>query len=152
VLWRLVARDNVAAAVDDEVGKVPLNSSTATRNRVDHPVVQVEASLAVDVDLGHHVEGDAVRLLDMRLDLGVSARLLAAELIAGEGEDGEPFGLVIFEHCLQLWIVVLGVASFGGYVDDDCDATVVLGKVNRLAVNINLGKIGKNPIVDPLDL
>ena len=25
MLWGLVARDNVAAAVDDEVGKVPLN-------------------------------------------------------------------------------------------------------------------------------
>jgi hypothetical protein len=130
VLRGLVTRDDLAAAVDDEIGEIPLDATSATGNGVDHPIVQVKARLAIDVDLVHHVERDTILLFDVCLDLLVSAGLLAAELIAWEGDDGEPIGLVLLEHRLQLWIVVLGVASFGRYVDDDGDATVVLGEID----------------------
>ena len=42
---------------------------------------------AVDVDLAEHVEGDVVLPRGELLDLGLGARLLAAELVAGEAQD-----------------------------------------------------------------
>ena len=42
---------------------------------------------AVDVYLAEHVEGDVVLPRGELLDLGLGARLLAAELVAGESQD-----------------------------------------------------------------
>ena len=54
--------------------------------------------VAVDVDLGEHREGDAVVALAERRDLGLVARLLVAELVAGEAEDGEaPLGVGVVQ-------------------------------------------------------
>ena len=48
--------------------------------------------VAVDVDLGEHREGDPVVALAEGRDLGLVARLLVAELVAGEAEHGEALG------------------------------------------------------------
>ena len=42
---------------------------------------------AVDIDLAEHVEGDVVLPRGELLDLGLGARLLAAELVTGESQD-----------------------------------------------------------------
>ena len=46
------------------------------------------------------------------LDLGIRARFLAAELVAGKAEDGEALRLVFLENGLQA-LVLRGVAAFG---------------------------------------
>ena len=84
---RLMSFDNLATSIDDKVGKVPVNVTTATGLGVDHPVVELVAARAVDLNLRHHVEGDAILVLDVLLDLGIGARLLLAELVARKGKD-----------------------------------------------------------------
>ena len=42
---------------------------------------------AIDIDLAEHVEGDVVFPGGKLLDLGLSARLLATELVAREAQD-----------------------------------------------------------------
>ena len=79
--------DNLATSVDDKVCKVPVNVTTSAGLGVDHPVVELVAARAVDFNLWHHVESDAILVLDVLLDLGIGARLLLAELVAGKGKD-----------------------------------------------------------------
>ena len=68
VLWGLMTRDNLPAAINDKVGKIPLDAATATSNGIDHPIVQIESIVAVDVDFRHHVESNSVLFFDVSLN------------------------------------------------------------------------------------
>jgi hypothetical protein len=75
------------------------------------------------VDLAEHGERDAVVDLAEGLDLVVGARVLAAELVAGEAEELDVVGVFL----LQLLVDFLQAlelrreAAFGGRVDDEDD-------------------------------
>ena len=80
----------MSVSVDHELCKVPLNpcpEKTALLFLQVHP--EWMSFIPVDVYFLEHVKLDAVTLRKL-LDLGVGAWLLGPELIAGEGEDGQP--------------------------------------------------------------
>ena len=77
--------------VDQELGEVPLDRPRAEEPRrfLFQRLEQRMGVRAVDLDLGEHREGHVVVEGAEILDLGLVARLLMAELVAGEAEHGE---------------------------------------------------------------
>lgn len=126
------AVDNLAVTADQELLKVPLDplETKQTRLLLLQPLIQGVRIVAVDVDLGHDGER---RLLLQRakvLDLLVAAGLLAAELVAGEADDGEVVGVLLLEGLVDgLEVLVLvGEAALGRRVDDQDDLALVVGQ------------------------
>ena len=79
----------------------------------------------VDVNLLKHREGDAV--LASKLDNVLRrARLLRAELIARKAQDHKPLRAIAIVDRLQLAVVCVCQASFGGDVDDKRDLALVI--------------------------
>ena len=62
-------------------------------------------AVAVDVDLLHHRERDAVGGGAERLDLLGRAGLLTAELVAREPDDREPLAGVLLLQCLEAGVL-----------------------------------------------
>lgn len=117
---------------DQELLKVPLHHLQAEQAgllRLE-PLEEGARVVAVDVDLGHDGEGDAVVELAELLDLLVGAGLLAAELVAGEAEDDEVVGVLLAHRVPQFLQagVLRGEAAFGGRVDDEHDLALVVGE------------------------
>lgn len=126
------AVDNLAVTADQELLKVPLDPLKTKQARLLllQPLIQGVRIVAVDVDLGHDGER---RLLIQRaevLDLLVAAGLLAAELVAGEADDGEVVGVLLLEGLVDgLEVLVLvGEAALGSRVDDQDDLALVVGQ------------------------
>jgi len=114
---RARAIDGHALTVDQELGVVPFDF-VGEPSSLDSLQVFVErmSVITVDVDLGEHVEGEAVLLLHSRLDLRVGARLLASKLVAREGGDTEPISFVFFVQSLKLMVVGVGQTSVGRHI------------------------------------
>ena len=76
---------------DEELLKVPLDALQAHKPGLLllHPLPHRLGGVAVDVGLAQHLVRDLVTEHTEVLDLFVGARVLAAELVAGEGEDFE---------------------------------------------------------------
>lgn len=126
------AIDDLAVTADQELLKVPLDplKTKQTRLLLLQPLIQRVRIVAVDVDLGHDGER---RLLLQRakvLNLLVAAGLLAAELVAGEADDGEVVGVLLLEGLVDgLEVLVLvGEAALGRRVDDQDDLALVVGQ------------------------
>lgn len=85
---------------------------------------------AVDVDLAQHGETHAVVELAEFLDLVVGPRVLAAELVAGEAEDGEVVWVLRRNVLVELLEPreLRGEAAFGGRVYDEDDFAFVGGE------------------------
>jgi len=90
--------------------------------------------VAVHVDLGEHGERDAVVLLAEGRDLVLGARLLVAELVAREAEDGEALAGVLVVQLLQAF-VLRGETALAGRVHDQDDVADVGAEVLVLAVD-----------------
>jgi hypothetical protein len=94
---------------DEELLKVPLDALHAqeTRLLLLHPLPHGLGLVAIDLGLAEHLVGDLVAEHAEVLDLLVGARVLAAELVAGEGEDFEVGGVGGFDvwwgRVLVLW-------------------------------------------------
>src|ERR1700742_2685839 len=86
----VVAGEDLAFGADEELGEVPGDVAWAVGGGVLGGQELVERRLlrAFDVDLGEERERDVVVGLAEGLDLGFAARLLRAEVVAGEREDG----------------------------------------------------------------
>jgi hypothetical protein len=84
---------------DEELLKVPLDALHAqeTGLLLLHPLPHGLGLVAVDLGLAEHLVGDLVAEHAEVLDLLVGARVLAAELVAGEGEDFEVGGVGGFD-------------------------------------------------------
>ena len=84
---------DLAVLADEELLKVPLDALQAheTRLLLLHPLPHGLRAVAVDVSLAEHLVGDLVAEDAEVLDFLVGAGVLAAELVAGEGEDFEVF-------------------------------------------------------------
>mmetsp|Transcript_17389 Transcript_17389/g.69877 ORF Transcript_17389/g.69877 Transcript_17389/m.69877 type:complete len:230 (-) Transcript_17389:45-734(-) len=133
---RRVAVDDVAVFVDEELGKVPEDRLAAERAgcALGEILEDRRGGRAVDVDLGEHGEprerlGAGRR--GVLLDLGVRARLLAAELVAREPEDLETLRAERLVERVQLAVVHLGEASLGRDVDHDERLLGALERVER---------------------
>jgi hypothetical protein len=88
--------------------------------------------IAVDLDLGEHREARAVLGGGELEDLLIGAGFLRAELVAGEGEDGEAVRTVGLVERTQT-CVLAGEASIAGDIDDEDDLVGVVGKAHLLA-------------------
>ena len=88
------------------------------------PLVELTGTFAVHVDLGKHREGGVVLAGRELKDLGIGARLLCPELIAREGQDIEPGGVVVFMKHTQT-CVLRREASKRCDVDDEADLVPV---------------------------
>jgi len=93
------------ASINEEIREIPLNADPLANIGVDHPFVYGVLRWTIDIDFRHHIESDAVCLLNMSLDLFIGTRLLAAELVARKCHDGQTLITVFFPICLKLWIV-----------------------------------------------
>ena len=84
---------DLAVLADEELLKVPLDALQAHEAGLLllHPLPHGLRAVAVDLGLAEHLVGDLVAEDAEVLDLLVGARVLAAELVAGEGEDLEVF-------------------------------------------------------------
>src|SRR5438874_5577666 len=97
---RCEARGDLAGAVDEEFGEVPLNVARPVRLRRLPGQVGVKRVPpgAVDVDLGEHREGDAEARLAEFLDLRLATWFLGAELIAGKPQYHQAAAAEILVH------------------------------------------------------
>lgn len=128
---------DLAVAADEELLKVPLDALEAHEARllVLEPLVEGVGAVAVDLDLLHDGEADAVVELAEALDLLVGAGFLAAELVAGEAEDDKVIGVLLLEAGVELLEagVLRGKAALGGRVDDEDDLALEVLERNLLA-------------------
>lgn len=119
------ASDDLPVRGDEELLKVPLDALEAHQARLLllHPGPQGRRLFAVHVELAQHGEGDAVVDLAEGLDVVVGARVLAAELVAGEAEDGEVLRVLLLDGLVEGFeaLKLRGEAAFGGGVDDEDD-------------------------------
>ena len=129
-LWR-VALDDVARSINQELLEVPRDVGTVALLR-PQPRVQLAGSVAVDLDLGEHRERGVVLAGRELENLGVSAGLLCAELIAGKRQDGEALGRVVFVEGTQT-CVLRCEASKTRDVDDETDRVSVAAEIDGFA-------------------
>ena len=92
---------DLAVLADEELLKVPLDALQAHEAGLLllHPLPHGLGAAAVDLCLAEDFVGDFVAEDAEGLDLLVGARVLAAELVAGEGEDFEVGGVGGFDVC-----------------------------------------------------
>lgn len=92
---------DLAVLADEELLKVPLDALQAHEAGLLllHPLPHGLGAAAVDLCLAEDLVGDFVAEDAEGLDLLVGARVLAAELVAGEGEDFEVGGVGGFDVC-----------------------------------------------------
>ena len=113
---RVEPLDHFAVSTDQELLEVPPDVSAL--GLLAQPLVELAGAVAVDLDLAEHREGDAELGGGELEHLGIAARLLCTELVAGEGEDGEPGCFVAVMERTQT-CVLAGEASIARNVDDE---------------------------------
>lgn len=88
---------DIAITANEELLKVPLHVLDAHDTRLLRlqPLKHGVRVRAVDIGLLEHGERHAVVDLAEVLDLVIGARVLAAELVAGEAEDGEVLAVLL---------------------------------------------------------
>lgn len=122
-LW-LEACEDFAVFADQELAEVPFDVTWEWRVRAAQGLVEGVFVLSFDDDFVEQGEGDVVFAGTEFLDVFVAAGFLAAEVVAGEGEDGEAVFGEGFVEGLQ-FRVLFGVAAFRGDVDDEHDFALV---------------------------
>ena len=126
------ALDHVALLVDEELLEVPgdVGGVTVARLLGLEPVVQRCRAVTVDLDLVEDRERDPELRGGELEDLGVGAGLLAPELVAREGEDGD-IVVVVVERTQTC--VLRGEASSARDVDDEADLAAELFERHLIA-------------------
>src|SRR6185312_2803599 len=114
-----VTLHNLAMAVDQELGEVPLDRLAAedALALVLQPPVQRVRMFAVHLDLREQREGDAVAGVAELADRRLVARLLVAELVAGKAQHHQAAVAVVPPQLFQAG-VLRRKAAFRGHVDD----------------------------------
>src|SRR5437870_5470095 len=121
-----VAFDDLALAVDQELGEIPLDRLGAEQPRLFlfEVLVQRRRGIAVDVDLGEHRKRHAVIDLAERLDLLLIAGLLRAELIARKAEHFEAAIVHLLVDRFET-LVLRRESALARGVDDEQDLVLV---------------------------
>jgi hypothetical protein len=128
----------VSVPADQEFLEIPLDALHAHESRLLflEPLVQRVRVVAVDVDLLHDGEADAIVDLAEVLNVIVGAGLLATELVAGKAEDDKIIRMRLLDLVVErletgiLW----REAALRGGVDDEDDLALVLIKGELLAL------------------
>lgn len=126
-----------AVAADEELLKVPLDALEAHEAGflLLEPLVEGRGAVAVDVDLLHDGEADAIVNLAEVLNVVVGAGLLSAKLVAGEAKDDKVVRVRLGELLVEVLEagVLGGETALGGRVDDEDDLALVVLQGNLLA-------------------
>ena len=94
----------------------------------------------VDLDLFHHRKTDPVILLAKAGDIGVAARILGAELVAGKPDEHHTARRVVLVQFFKPGKLRREAAGAGG-IDDQHDLALQSGEVKRRAVDACGGEI-----------
>jgi len=91
----------------------------------------------IDIYFLKHVKLHPITLGKL-FNLHIGARLLATELVAGEGEDGQldPSFAVLLVQLDQLGIVDPGLASLGGNIDQDAHLPLIFTEIHLFTINV----------------
>ncbi len=136
-LWgdgRGVALEHGSVPSNEELGEVPNYVGVAVLLGMVslQEVVQRGGTISVDLDLGEHWEGHVIVGRGEFENLGITARLLGAELVAWKAKNSETSVLIVFVKGTQT--CVLGSkASGAGDVHDQADLVLVGGEADLLA-------------------
>ena len=126
-----------AVAADEELLKVPLDALKAHEAGLLllEPLIEGRGAVAVDVDLLHDGEADAIVDLAEVLDVVVGPGLLGAELVAGKAEDDKVVRVRLGELLVEVLEagVLGGEAALGGRVDDEDNLALVILQGDFLA-------------------
>ena len=136
------AGEDFAVFADEELAEVPFHITWKWGLRAAEGDIEGVLVFAFDDDFVEQRKGDAVFAGAEFLDVIVGAGLLAAEVVAGEGEDGET---VLFEGFVEglEFGVLLGVTAFGGDVDDEHDLAFVRLQGGVFALDVLQGVVVK---------
>lgn len=142
-----MAGDDLSISADNELLKIPFDGLDAhdTGHRVLQPGEDGGGVFAVDVELSEDGEGDAVVNLAEGLNVVVGAGVLAAELVAGEAENGEIFGVLLLQLLVELLEAFeLGCeTALGGGVDDEDNLALQGGEGEGLALLCEVGRVSE---------
>jgi hypothetical protein len=133
---------NIALAVDEELGEIPLDFFSAENSALGPPEKLIErmSSGPVDLDFREDWERDAVVPVAKGSDLVGGTRFLSTELIAWEAED---FEAAIFQPEIEpLEIPVLGgEAALTRSVHNQEHSTFELAEAHDAAIEKGRGKV-----------
>ena len=134
------AGEDFAVFADEELAEIPFHVAREWGVGAAEGHVEGVFVFAFDDDFVEEGEGDTVFAGAELLDVLVGAGFLAAEVVAGEGEDGEA---VLFEGFVELLKlgVLLGVATLGGDVDDEHDFAFIRLQGGVLAFDVLQGDV-----------
>jgi len=76
--------------------------------------------ISIHVNLREHREGSTVRAHSKLFNFRFSSRLLAPEIVAGEGEDFETLRFELLMELNHFFVVLVRQASLGRNIDDQC--------------------------------
>eukprot|EP01139_Manchomonas_bermudensis_P024738 Amastigsp_a843318_215.p1 type:complete len:383 gc:universal Amastigsp_a843318_215:231-1379(+) len=140
---RAEASHGLTLSVEEELCEVPLDASAESPFQLGlEPDVKGVGPAAVDLDLLEHVERDA-EASNKVADVVSGTGLLLAELIARESENRQTLRLESGIQRLKLCVIPLGQPSEARHVDDDDDASEVLGESYLVAVEVAGGKVSE---------
>src|SRR5690606_884333 len=107
LVGRRVAADHAAVAGDEELCEVPLHrlESEQAGLLLLEPAVERMRIAAVDLDLGEHREADVVAQRAELADFRLVARLLVAELVAGEAQHDQTALAALAPEFLQAGVL-----------------------------------------------
>ncbi len=131
---RGVALEHGSVPSNEELGEIPNNVGVAVLVGMVslQEVVQRSGTISVDFDLGEHWEGHVIVGGREFENLGITAGLLGAELVAWKAKNSEASILVVFMKSTQT--CVLGSkASGAGDVHDQADLVLVGSEADLLA-------------------
>jgi len=122
---RREALHRLSFSINQKLGEVPLDSVAHKPGQFILKVLPQWVSVrTIYFDLGEHVKVNSFADREL-LDLLIGARLLRAELVAGETKDGQPRAVFVVK-LRQLGVVYGGQTSFGRHVHDQHRAAPVV--------------------------
>ena len=136
-IGRGVAFENVPLLVDQKLGEVPLDRLAAQQPRRfgRQPTVQRIGVGAIDLNLGHHGETDAVIQLAKLSDLVVATGVLRAKLVAREAQHHQTLLAISLVQFFQTGKLRRESAGAGG-VDDQHRLALELAQGNGFALSL----------------
>src|SRR5205823_2976028 len=134
---RRVALDDVALAIDEKLGEIPLDRFRAqqARLRLLEILVERRRSRTVHIDLREEREGHAIVEIAELRDLGFVAGLLRAELVAGKSENLQSTRMELLVQRLES-LVLRREAALARDVHDQHDFVLVAIEFLLLAVDV----------------
>ena len=113
----LIELDDVTLAIDEELGKVPLDLGIGLSSL--NELIERACGVSFDITLAEEREVGAIGAGDEIFDLLLGLGLLSAKLVAWVADDLQASATIRIVHFFVLAIVLVGQASLRGHVDNN---------------------------------